>query len=153
MKIKQLTTDNYPEALALVEEVFMQYDAPTYPQSSIDEFVRSIHDPSYINILTIYAAYNDEGQIMGVLATRKEGTHIALFFVKEQFQRQGVGRALFNTACNAVPNTCITVFSSRYALDIYRHFGFVQTDTEQCDRGVYYTPFVFANNSISDKRF
>lgn len=150
MKIKQLTTDNYPEALALVEEVFMQYDAPTYPQSSIDEFVRSIHDPSYINILTIYAAYNDEGQIMGVLATRKEGTHIALFFVKEQFQRQGVGRALFNTACNAVPNTCITVFSSRYALDIYRHFGFVQTDTEQCDRGVYYTPFVFANNSIPD---
>ena len=36
-----------------------------------------------------------------------------------------------------------TVNSSLYAVEVYRHLGFVPTDTEQLTNGIRYTPMRF----------
>ena len=36
-----------------------------------------------------------------------------------------------------------TVHSSPYAVEVYRHLGFVPTDSEQVTHGLRYTPMIF----------
>ncbi|MHB1365433.1 MAG: GNAT family N-acetyltransferase [Eubacteriales bacterium] len=71
-----------------------------------------------------------ENQLIGLLAMRGEG-HIALFFVKNEFQRQGFGRKLFEFALQNNSAEKITVHSSPYATEIYHRLGFNDITPEQ----------------------
>lgn len=131
--------DNRDSALPLVWSVFLEYEAPDYSETGVAEFYKSIHDEAYLEQLSIYGAYLGDS-LIGVIATRNEGTHIALFFVDGKHHRQGIGRKLFETIrskCNAKK---ITVNSSPYAVTIYEKLGFCQTDTEQLINGIRFTP-------------
>jgi len=50
-------------------------------------------------MLRTYGAFQNE-RLVGVIATRSSGGHIALFFVDGTYQRQGIGKALFERACD-----------------------------------------------------
>ena len=76
--------------------MFLEYEAPDYTQEGIDAFYRSIHDETYFSGLTVYGAFSNE-KLIGVIATRNNGKHIALFFVDGNYHRQGVGKQLFQT--------------------------------------------------------
>ena len=68
-------------AMELAWEVFMQFEAPEYSDEGINEFYRSIHDDDYVSRLRVFGALSGN-ELVGMIATRNEGTHIALFFVK-----------------------------------------------------------------------
>ena len=55
-------------------------------------------------------------------------------------QGQGIGRTLFELALKNNTSGKMTVNSSPYAVEIYRHFGFVNTDVEQVTNGIRFTP-------------
>ena len=79
---------------------------------------------------------------MGVLAA--EGDHIALFFVDPAVHRQGIGRRLFQAYLSAGGWDCVTVHSSPYAVEVYRHLGFSPTAEEQLSPdGIRYTPMIW----------
>ena len=79
---------------------------------------------------------------MGVLAA--EGSHIALFFVDPAVQRQGIGRQLFLADLGEGGWDRVTVHSSPYAVEVYRHLGFSPTAEEQLSPdGIRYTPMVW----------
>lgn len=139
MTIKKLTPEEYPSALELVWRVFLEFEAPDYTQEGIDEFQRSISDRNYLSMLTVYGAYIDD-VLAGVIATRSLGEHIALFFVDNQFQRQGVGRELFRAVLSDCRFDSITVNSSPYAVEVYHRLGFKDTDSEQTVSGLKFTP-------------
>ena len=88
--IRKLRPGEIGEALCLTWNVFQQYEAPDYTQEGIAEFYRSIHDEKYLSELCWYGAFVQD-DLVGVLATRSAGTHIALFFVKGKYHRQGIG--------------------------------------------------------------
>lgn len=67
----------------------MQYEASDYTREGIDEFYKSIHDTEYLEMLTTYAAYQGD-KMIGVIVTCSNGNHIALFFVDENYHRQGI---------------------------------------------------------------
>lgn len=46
-------------------------------------------------MLTAYGAFDDE-KLIGIIATRNAGSHIALFFVDGAYHHQGIGRSLWN---------------------------------------------------------
>ena len=77
-----------------------------------------------------------------MLATRNEGKHIALFFVDARYQRQGIGRQLFESAKQAG----MTVNASPYAVEIYHKLGFVETDKEQVVNGLRFTPMEYGKS-------
>ena len=70
-----------------------------------------------------------EGRVVGVIGIR-DNAHVHHLFVAEEFQRLGIARQLWDVAredCLAAGNAGhFTVYSSRYALDVYRRFGFVE---------------------------
>ncbi|NLI53610.1 MAG: GNAT family N-acetyltransferase [Clostridiales bacterium] len=137
MEIRQITPNELDRALALVERVFMRFEAPEYSRQGIDTFLAFLQNAEAVGALTIYGAFW-EGTLAGVLATRGN-SHIALFFVEAESQGKGVGRALFSAAA-ACAGDVMTVNSSPYAVEIYRHLGFVPLSGEQVTDGIRFTP-------------
>lgn len=139
MEIIKLKKDQYREVFKLAWEVFQEYEAPDYSKEGIESFYNSIHSEEYIEQLKIFGAFENE-KLVGIIATRNKGNHIALFFVKSEEQNKGIGRKLFKRICLENLSGKITVNSSPYAVKVYHHLGFNSIDTEKVIDGIKYTP-------------
>ena len=137
--IRELRQDEIEKTLSLVWKVFQKYEVPDYTKEGTEEFYKSIHDESYLSELFCYGAFIHD-ELVGVIATRNSGSHIALFFVDGKYHRQGIGRQLFQTAQRANYSDRMTVNSSPYAVPVYHKLGFKDTDTEQTVNGLRFTP-------------
>ncbi len=142
IQIKTLELFQRDEALELVWKVFLKYEAPDYTKEGSEEFFKSIHDDEWLNQIKMYGAY-DKDRLVGVIATRNEGTHIALFFVDGEYHRKGIGRQLFQKILEDNKVNYMTVNSSPYAVPVYEKLGFEATDVEQVKNGLRFTPMKY----------
>jgi GNAT superfamily N-acetyltransferase len=143
VQIRSLTEARDREtAFQLAERVFMKFEAPDYPEEGTAHFIEFLNNRKETDALEVFGAFV-EGRIAGVIATRNQGTHISLFFVEETFQKQGIGKRLFETVRRRTAAEQITVHSSPYAAGIYRRLGFVKTGREQVVTGIRYIPMRF----------
>lgn len=142
MEIKMISKSRLPEALDLVWQVFQEFEGPDYSQEGVDEFKRYIDGQMTDMTMTIYGAFEKEA-LLGVIATRSEGEHISLFFVKKETHGQGIGKRLFEHILPLCKSGFITVNSSPYAVKIYRKLGFIEIDTEQVTNGIRYVPMKY----------
>lgn len=140
--IRELKENETEIALELAWNVFQEYEAPDYLEIGVKEFYRSVHDGQYLSKLRLYGAFILE-KLVGVIATRSEGTHIALFFVNGEYHRNGIGSKLFQTALSECSSNRMTVNSSPYAIPIYHKLGFNDTDMEQVVNGLRFTPMEY----------
>lgn len=138
IEIRKILKEEMEEAIKLVWTVFLEFEAPDYTEEGIIEFKKTIDDELWIENRDFYGAFN-ENKIIGVIAT-KDTTHIALFFVDGKFHNQGIGRKLYNKINKLNKQNYFTVNSSLYAHEIYKHLGFVDTDKEQCIKGIKFYP-------------
>ncbi len=142
MTIEIINANDRERALVLVLSVFIQYEAPDYSEQGIQTFKDFIHNKESIDMLEFYGAYNNN-EIVGVIATRNNGNHIALFFVDGKYHRQGVGRKLFETVAQKSTGEKITANSSPYAVKVYKKLGFVPDSDEQVAEGMRFTPMTY----------
>lgn len=143
MIVRRIIEENdIKSALQLAIKVFMVFEAPEYPKEGVESFKASLSSKDYIEKLTIYGAF-DDGKLVGMIATRLFGSRIALFFVDEEYQGKGVGRLLFDEVVNNCCMERLTVNSSPYATEIYRHFGFIDDMPEQITDGIRYIPMTY----------
>ncbi len=149
MLIKKIGAVDYPKALSLVWTVFLQYDAPDFSTQGVRAFRSSISDGAYINALDMWGAYV-AGELVGVVALRKSSGHIALLFVDGTYHRQGIARALFETACRHSAAPRMTVNASPYGVKAYLKLGFMPVAAEQHADGIRYTPMVYLKHSADD---
>jgi len=140
--IERINSENRQKALSLVLTVFMQYEAPDYSEKGIETFVNFVNNKESIDGLEIYGAFNIN-EIVGVIATRNQGNHIALFFVKGEHHKKGVGRKLFETILEKNTGQKITVNSSPYAVEVYKKLGFVSDSEEKLTDGIRFTPMTY----------
>ena len=137
--IRSILKEEMNDALNLVWEVFLEFEAPDYTEDGIKEFKKCIDDEKWVSEREFYGAFDDKDQIIGVIATYDK-SHIALFFVDGKYLRHGLGKLLFNYIYNLNNKDYFTVNSSPYAHEIYKHLGFVDTDKEQCVNGLKFYP-------------
>lgn len=142
MRTRTLLPDETGTALNLAWKVFQRFEAPEYSEEGVASFQKTIHDPQFTGRIRCYGAFDGE-RLIGMLATRSEGTHIALFFVEETYHRQGVGKGLFEAALSDLTGNRMTVNASPYAVPVYRRLGFVETKPEQLTDGIRYTPMCY----------
>ena len=143
MEIREVTIKERPCALELVFQTFLKFEAPDYSKEGVETFQKSvIENPDFIDNILLYGAYQGS-EIMGIIATRNQGSHIALFFVDEKYHRQGIGKLLFQTVLQKCKSHEMTVHSSPYAVPVYQHLGFVETAPEQNSDGIRYTPMTY----------
>ncbi len=147
-EIRQLHPAELEEALALVWDVFSEFEAPGYSQEGIDEFWRFI-DLEYMTMqigegsMTFWGAFEDDF-LVGVCAFRGLD-HVSLLFVDAEHHRQGMATAMLKKALldskRLDPDLAvITVNSSPYAVPFYKAVGFVPTGPEQVEDGLIFTP-------------
>lgn len=157
MQICRLTKQNIRPALELIEEVFEQFVAPTYPEMGVKTFRHFIR---YENIseridkreMTFYGAYV-ETELAGVIAMRKP-QHISLLFVKGKYHRRGIAKKLFGMVKayyeeQKPEKPYITVNASPYATEMYKRLGFYPLDVEQLKDGIRFTPMVYRLHDIT----
>lgn len=107
MRIEEISGKEKEKALELVLSVFMQYEAPDYSEQGIQSFKDFISNREKIDNLKFYSAYLDDA-LVGVIATRNNGNHIALFFVDGRHHRKGIGRKLFEQVVDGIRFTQMT---------------------------------------------
>lgn len=134
-------------AMALIERVFMIFEAPDYEQDGIDAFL------DYIEPAAIYQRINaeeiklwcamDHGVMVGVIAMRPPCA-VSLLFVEPKWHRRGIARQLLEHALSDYrkADTPVTVHSSPYAVAAYRRLGFVETGPETTVSGIRYQPMI-----------
>ena len=80
---------------------------------------------------------------IGVVEVR-DNQHLYHLFVDEPYQRQGIARALWETAKQASIDAGgtgqFTVNSSRFAVDVYKRLGFIEASPPVEKDGVVFVP-------------
>lgn len=143
MIIKQIPNNNLTDAKKLITDVFMQYEAPDYSEEGVKSFFdTAINNQEYMQNLSVYGAFIQD-KLVGVIATRNEGKHIALFFVGGEYHKQGIGKKLFERVIKESNSNEITVNSSPYAKEVYHHLGFKDLDKEQTETGIRFIPMKY----------
>ena len=117
MEIRQLESTQIDNAITLIWETFLQFDAPDYSEEGVQSFKEFIENEEIIKSLEFFGAY-DQGELEGVLATNENRKHICCFFVKAQYHRQGIGRKLWEYVLSSSKNNTFTVNSSPYAVPV-----------------------------------
>ena len=149
METRDLRPEELEQAMALVWQVFSEFEAPVYAPEGVEEFCTfirtdNIAGKTQTGEMRVWGAFPD-GVPRGVLAERGAG-HISLLFVQKEFHRQGISRALFEhyaDICRKAGMKCVTVNSSPYAVEVYCRLGFMETGPEQTRNGIRFTPMEY----------
>ena len=139
MDIRAISPGERSAAIDLVWNTFLQFEAPDYPEHGVDAFRAFITDGGIFKTVEFFGAFED-GDLCGVIAMREQRRHICLFFVPGEYQRRGIGRALWEHILAISDAAAITVNSSPFAVPVYRKFGFEAVGAEQMTDGIIYTP-------------
>lgn len=145
MEIRKIHKAEMEIALQLIWETFLQFEAPDYSQQGIDSFHDFISNKKIVDSLEFFGAF-DNNALRGIIATNNNRKHICCFFVSADYQKQGIGKQLWEYLKENSVNFEFTVHSSPFAVPIYHKLGFVDTDTEQLTDGIRYTPMKYTRN-------
>ena len=140
--VRRLTKEEITVALELCWRVFLEFEAPEYPPEGTAAFRASLDDRDRNRQMDFYGAFEGE-RLVGVLSMREPG-HISGFFVEAAWHRRGIGRRLFEAMRLDYAEQVFTVNASPYAVEVYRHLGFVPTGEEQTADGLRFTPMQFS---------
>lgn len=125
----------------------MRFEAQDYTQEGIRSFQDFITD-SVLRRMFLMGAYQlfvacEGKRVVGMISLRNE-THISLLFVDAAYHKRGIGRQLIEYLGNYVRSeeghSHITVNAAPYAVGFYHRLGFHDTDSEQTNDGIRYTP-------------
>lgn len=139
--------EEWDDAMALAWRTFMQFEANDYTPEGIESFQDFITDTVLYRMFImgayqLFGAY-DHDKMVGMISLRNE-THISLLFVDEKYHKLGIGRQLVEYVGSYVlreeGHPYITVNAAPYAIGFYHRIGFTDTDVEQADDGIRYTP-------------
>jgi GNAT superfamily N-acetyltransferase len=132
-------------------EVFCEFIAPLYSPGGTQEFLhfakaeawRERHQSGHLTWVA-----EIDGQLAGTIHLRN-GTHVAMLFVRAQHQRSGVGRSLVQLAVAQAralqpPPKLMTVNSSPNAVPAYERMGFLPVGPEQTINGIRFVPMTLA---------
>ena len=144
-KIEELNLENLEEAIDVIEDTFMKFEAPDYSKQGIESFFKfANYETIKVNLsknMKMYVAKVNE-KIVGVIGYR-DNSHINLLFVLEEYQHNGIAKALYNLVlenCKNANTKRMTVNSSPYAHNVYLKLGFIDDNQMQEVDGIKFYP-------------
>lgn len=151
--IRKINPSEAESAMALVLEVFMEFEAPDYHPSGVEAFRRDIvENPGFLEMVRqgvcpVYGAF-DGDRIVALMGMRSDRKHINLAFTKKEYHRRGIARAIFHYLLKDVleenPSLeALTLNSSPYGIPFYLSIGFVPSSEEQEIDGIRFTPMKY----------
>ncbi len=131
----------------LVLSLFDEYIAPEYTPQGIAEFRKYAEATALVDRANHdhFVVVARRHEILAGMIEMRQNNHVALLFVAQAFQRQGLSRELLDHAIAQVREwgdelERVTVNSSRYGVPVYEALGFRQTGPERSVNGILFTP-------------
>ncbi|HOO34064.1 MAG TPA: GNAT family N-acetyltransferase [Thermotogota bacterium] len=146
-EIRKMKPEEMKDALKLVKNVFMEFEAPDYSEEGISAFqdfieINEMEKRFNAGLLRFWVCKRD-GEIAGVLASRNIN-HICLLFVHKAYHKRGIATRLFGEfkedVLKSEADRFITVNSSPYAVGFYHQMGFKDMDSELEKDGIRFVP-------------
>jgi ribosomal protein S18 acetylase RimI-like enzyme len=144
---RAMQLDDAPAVSDLALRTFRTYIAPSYRMEGIQTFTTYIQPQTIrgrlkLGALGLVSVVDDS--IVGMIEMLGY-SHVTLLFVDGAYQRRGISRELLRLMLDICRQRDpqlkeVTLNSSPYALEIYKHLGFVPTDMQQESNGILYTP-------------
>jgi ribosomal protein S18 acetylase RimI-like enzyme len=151
--IRSLAPADISAVAALLETLAHEYILHEFAPEARAQFLSKNNADSIRGLVEKgfrYHVATVKNRIVGFVGTR-DNSHLYHLFVANEFQRQGLGRRLWNTArseCVAAGNTgTFTVNSSNNSIPVYERFGFVRSGPAQNMSGVIYNPMALRSPS------
>lgn len=139
--------EEWSPAMKMVWKTFLKFEGQDYTQEGIRNFFDFITDDDLYQAF-LRGNYRmmvalDGARVIGVGSVRN-GNHLSLLFVDEEYHRRGVGRRLLDKLCNYLKTEAgecrMTLKAAPYAVDFYRRLGFwPTTNTEEEYSGIRVT--------------
>ncbi len=123
MRYQRLNEDEIHDGLNLVREVFFSSGNLNLSQKAAQSFLEFLS--AHGQELSWIGAY--EQDLKGILAFEPKSCHISLLFVRNENQRQGIARGLFQTflkICNEQKVQRITINAMKSSVPVYQKLGF-----------------------------
>jgi len=146
MDIREATIDDAAAISGLIWPLAEEYIAAELPPEGARNLLASMEPDairSYLQAGMRYHVAERDGMLAGVVGVR-DNAHLYHLFVAELFGGQGLARRLWDharDACREKGNAGeFTVHSSRFALEMYRKFGFVESGPPETRDGVTSVP-------------
>lgn len=150
--VRRLAPEELERALELAWDTFLRFEAPDCGPLGVETFRRDImdnvqfHDNCRSGSNRMWGAL-DGDKLIGIFVMRGI-SHICLVFTHHAYHRQGIATAIFRKLLKDVrgenPQLCqLTLNSSPYGKNFYRHVGFCDTDEEKTINGIRFTPMVY----------
>lgn len=142
--IRRMTEADIDAAFACVKSAFDEFVAPGYSDEGIREFYAYASPAGIASRFAddvLLVAVDENGVVAGMLEAR-DMDHISLLFVRPEYQRMGVAKALVNQFLRMTEAPVITVHASPYAVPVYERLGFARLGGETLTNGIRYTPMV-----------
>lgn len=147
MQVCRIGPGGLQDALALVWEVFEEYEVPDYEEMGVKTFRHFIEYTNMVEKVNqgemrFWGCFINN-YLVGVIALRT-GQHISLLFVRGRFHRLGIGKMLVDVVLNVVASEnpavpAVTVNSSPYAVKFYEKMGFAAMGGEKKENGIRFT--------------
>lgn len=147
VEIRPALISEWETAMDLVWKIFLRYEGDEYSPEGVENFWEFIHDETLEKMFRVgqyhmFVAIMDE-KIVGVI-TMRDGNHISLLFVDDEYHRQGIGTQLVTYLADYLKlemgKYFMTVNASPYGIPFYRNLGFKDLGPEVKERGIIYTP-------------
>lgn len=146
--IRAARPDEWEDAMELVWNTFVKFEAPTYGKEGSDNFLKFISGEELYQMFIngdykVAVAIHDD-KIVGVGSMRSQN-HVSLLFVDSKLHKCGIGRKLLEfmqVTFLGKGSFVMSVNAAPYAVNFYKRVGFVETDVEQCADGITFQPMM-----------
>jgi GNAT superfamily N-acetyltransferase len=146
MLIRPIEENDIPEVARLLNVLSREFIVHESTPEGASTFLRENDEEGirrYIEMGHVYHVAEIDGEIAGFIAIR-ERKHLFHMFVAVKWQRQRVGRKLWEvareTAILSGGSGAFTVNASNFAVPMYEAMGFVRTAPMQCVKGLFFNP-------------
>lgn len=126
VRIQPLKKEKCQEATSLSLHVFTTCNRADYNEEGLEVFKKFIYNKERMNELTMLGAFNGD-VLVGVLGIREKDSHLSMLFIHPDYQRQGIGKELFDCMLTRTKVRSMTVNASTSAVPFYKQLGFAQS--------------------------
>ena len=142
-EVRWARKEEWAPAMKMIWKTFMKFEGEDYSAEGIKNFFEFITDDDlYVSFLK--GSYQmmvalDQEKIIGAASVRN-GNHLSLLFVDEEYHRRGIGRELLKRLCEYLKleagEEYMSLNAAPYAVDFYRKLGFCIVRPECEDSGI-----------------
>lgn len=143
IEIRWAKREEWKPAMMMIWKTFMEFEGKEYSQEGIRSFFEFITDDDIYRAF-LAGTYQlllalDGERIVGAGSVRN-GNHLSLLFVDEEYHRRGIGRAILTRLCEYLESEegeiSMTVKAAPYAVDFYKKLGFKVMRPEEDYAGI-----------------